>query len=1045
MKGIWLMLGVVFLFCSFAGAQKPVASKAILLFHGQQPKVYTLFNEAFEAKEETKAYVDKAYHLTIRPEVLVALREDDQGLIRIALPGLLDIQLDLYREDIFSDEAKIRTSDGQVYTPDTDHRFYRGMINGNPNSLAIVSIYPERVQLLFADQYGNKRIQQTADGNYLLFSDNDILIPKELNCSVDEVDEFHPAHHPEDFSQRVVSGNCVEVYVECDFASYQANGSSVSNTEEWVADLWNEVITLYENEDIPVVVSDVFVYTSTDPFATLNTTSAVLFAFADHIDTLNYNGRLAHLLSTRTLGGGIAYIDVLCSTNIPCAFSASLSTTIVPFPTYSWNVEVVTHEMGHNMGSPHTHACAWNGNNTQIDDCGNQWAFNTGNPIEGSSCFNSNAPILPASGTIMSYCHLISGVGINFANGFGTQPGNLIRTKYNSAPCNTGTCTPPPCTSLTTPTAGATNVDINQDLFWASAAGANGYKLTIGTTPTNGNILNNVDVGLVTTYNPANSFPFSTTIYVKIVPYNNLGDASGCTNQSFTTEANVAPQCTQVTQPANGATGVSVDAIIFWNHSIGNQTGYKISIGTTPNGTQILNLHDVGNVNSYNHPSSFPYATTLYVKITPYWPGGDISGCASQSFTTIVPVAGDFCTTAIDLPCGVAVTGSTLQALPDTGMPFCGVNIEAPGVWYTFTGNGQNTVIYTCAQYNYDTQLNAYQGSCSNLTCVTGIDDFCSQGSQITFPTTSGTTYYILVQGWGGQQGTFTLNRTCYSGPFYCQSSGYYPTFEWIKTMSFAGFTKQSGKKSYSDFTTDTITVTRGASYSISITPMFLQTARNEHYRVWVDNNQDGDFADAGELLFSAGPTTAPVSGTIVIPITALNGNTRMRVSMRYNAAPPNCGTYDNGEVEDYTLKIKCNLVTSTLDDGTNGTLRTVCFCADDSESILFASSLNGQIITVSNEQITVDGQWKWMANPGSNIEIKAVNSNRILKIPVGKSAEIQNLTLRGGTAAQGSAIDNLGTLTLRDCHVMRMTGSNGTTLRNTGMINIFGICDIMY
>src|SRR4029079_15718221 len=97
--------------------------------------------------------------------------------------------------------------------------------------------------------------------------------------------------------------------------------------------------------------------------------------------------RLAHFMSTRPLGGGIAYLDVLCSNTLQCAVSTSLTTTIVQFPTYSWNVEVCTHEMGHNMGSSHTHACVWNGNNTQIDDCGNQWAANNGQTPEGAACY----------------------------------------------------------------------------------------------------------------------------------------------------------------------------------------------------------------------------------------------------------------------------------------------------------------------------------------------------------------------------------------------------------------------------------------------------------------------------------------------------------------------------------------------------------------------------------------------------------------------------------------------------------------------------------
>ncbi|MEZ4949652.1 MAG: hypothetical protein R2784_09740 [Saprospiraceae bacterium] len=35
--------------------------------------------------------------------------------------------------------------------------------------------------------------------------------------------------------------------------------------------------------------------------------------------------------------------------------------------------------------------------------------------------------------TIMSYCHLVSGVGINFNNGFGPNPGDKIRYEISNA------------------------------------------------------------------------------------------------------------------------------------------------------------------------------------------------------------------------------------------------------------------------------------------------------------------------------------------------------------------------------------------------------------------------------------------------------------------------------------------------------------------------------------------------------------------------------------------------------------------------------------
>jgi hypothetical protein len=223
---------------------------------------------------------------------------------------------------------------------------------------------------------------------------------------------------------------------------------------------------------------------------------------------------------------------------------------------------------------------------------------------------------------------------------------------------------------------------------------------------------------------------------------------------------------------------------------------------------------------------------------------------------------------------------------------------------------------------------------------------------------------------------------------------------------------------------------------------MFAQAARNEYYKVWADYNKDGDFADAGEEIFSAGPSTSAVTGNVTIPLTATTGATRIRVAMKYNGAPALCEAFGFGEVEDYTLKVKCNLVTSTTDSG-NGSLRNVSLCVNDGEPVLFAPSLNNQTINVTSAQIMSDGQWKWMADAGTNITIQAVGINRILKVPVGTSAEIQNLKLIGGTAAEGSAIDNLGSLILRDCIVRSAPSSGSIPIRNTGTFNLYGVCNI--
>jgi hypothetical protein len=138
----------------------------------------------------------------------------------------------------------------------------------------------------------------------------------------------------------------------------------------------------------------------------------------------------------------------------------------------------------------------------------------------------------------------------------------------------------------------------------------------------------------------------------------------------------------------------------------------------------------------------------------------------------------------------------------------------------------------------------------------------------------------------------------------YCTSSGTYQNFEWIAGVQVGSLNNPTGKSKYSDFTSMTVNVTKGGSVNVSLTPGFAGNSYAEYWRIWIDYNQDGDFADAGEAVFS-GSGRSLVSGSFVVPTTAGTGNTRMRVSMKYGGYPPYCGTFYYGEVEDYTVNIQ--------------------------------------------------------------------------------------------------------------------------------------------
>lgn len=126
------------------------------------------------------------------------------------------------------------------------------------------------------------------------------------------------------------------------------------------------------------------------------------------------------------------------------------------------------------------------------------------------------------------------------------------------------------------------------------------------------------------------------------------------------------------------------------------------------------------------------------------------------------PVSYDFCQGALPIGCNESVSGSTLEATGDNA-PFCETGIQAPGVWFTFTGLGDPLQLSTCEDFDYDTRMNVYRGTCDGLVCVGGNDDtegvdVCSTVFLVPEPAA---TYYVLVQGYDGQVGNFALELAC--------------------------------------------------------------------------------------------------------------------------------------------------------------------------------------------------------------------------------------------------------------------------------------------
>ncbi len=103
-------------------------------------------------------------------------------------------------------------------------------------------------------------------------------------------------------------------------------------------------------------------------------------------------------------------------------------------------------------------------------------------------------------------------------------------------------------------------VPINANLEWLSGGGMpSGYRLYFGTDNPPTNIVNNLDLGNVTSYDPPADFIYNTTYYMQVIPYNEFGTASNCPIWSFTSRTDPSISTFPYSQDFSGETFPPID------------------------------------------------------------------------------------------------------------------------------------------------------------------------------------------------------------------------------------------------------------------------------------------------------------------------------------------------------------------------------------------------------------------------------------------------------------------------------------------------------
>jgi chitodextrinase len=177
--------------------------------------------------------------------------------------------------------------------------------------------------------------------------------------------------------------------------------------------------------------------------------------------------------------------------------------------------------------------------------------------------------------------------------------------------------------------------------------------------------------------------------------------------------------------------------------------------------------------------------------------------------------------------------------------------------------------------------------------------------------------FYVIAKDAAGNPSAASNTVNVTTSPIsitYCSSQGGSVADELIGRVQIGTINNAStGGTGYTDFTAISTNLTKGAVTAVTITPTWTGSAYAEGYAVFIDYNQDGDFIDAGELVWSkAASTTTPATGSFTVSAAANLGVTRMRVSMKYNGIPTACEAFSYGQVEDYTVNLQAGTVTPT-------------------------------------------------------------------------------------------------------------------------------------
>ena len=355
------------------------------------------------------------------------------------------VELELRRFEPFAPGARVEAVDdhGVRTVPLPDHVYFTGTVRGEPGARVLLIAARDHVRGFVAargtvypfgpDHRGRHRSYALRDVDPSAYPEPGAFCANDLHR--DQVDSLVVNR-----SARVAAGLEPPPIAYTSSGLVQADAAIETDHELW-AKFGSDAQTLdylasvaaassaIDERDVSVRMSFSYIRlwpTAADPWSAtaldqqLDEVRNYWTNPANNMDAIAGPHDLVHFISGKAVQGGIAYIGSVCDPRYFFGVSQVFGHFDLSDPTQIWDVLVVTHEIGHNLGTPHTHCYS-----PPVDECYDQEA----------NCYAG--PVVCSRGTIMSYCHLNCGGLPDIDLVFGDVVSAHIRSALATATCLT--------------------------------------------------------------------------------------------------------------------------------------------------------------------------------------------------------------------------------------------------------------------------------------------------------------------------------------------------------------------------------------------------------------------------------------------------------------------------------------------------------------------------------------------------------------------------------------------------------------------------------